>query len=123
MGQLMPVSLAIFSLGGFAMIGLPLTTGFIAKLYLGIAVLEFQDYFYLIVLLFSSLLNLIYYLPIITNGFLQIPKSGYTRPRLDKIPLTMLVPLIIVGLLIIAIGVLPNPLTNLIDMAVASLIK
>ena len=123
MGQLMPVSLAIFSLGGFAMIGLPLTTGFIAKLYLGIAVLEFQDYFYLIVLLFSALLNLIYYLPIITNGFLQIPKSGYTRPRLDKIPLTMLVPLIIVGLLIIAIGVLPNPLTNLIDMAVASLIK
>ena len=123
LGQLLPLSLAVFSLGGIAMIGIPLTTGFIAKLYLGLAVIELNDYLYLGVILISSVLNVIYYLPIITNGFLKVPDSGYVRPKLEKIPLTMLVPIIIIGLLIIGFGVLPNGLTNLIDGAVASLIK
>ncbi len=122
LGQTMPVSLAIFSLGGLAMIGLPLTSGFMAKLYLGVAVMEFQDFVYLGVILFSSLLNLIYYLPIMTTGFLKVPESGYQKPRLEKIPLTMLLPILVIGLLIIGFGILPNGLVSFIDLAVASLL-
>lgn len=123
LGQTMPLSLAVFSLGGIAMIGIPFTTGFISKLYLGIAVLEFNQFVYLGVILFSSLLNLVYYLPIMTTGFLNVPKTGYVKPKLEKLPMTMLIPIIILGLLIIGVGILPNPLTELIDGAVAAIIK
>ena len=122
-GQTMPLSLTAFSLGAVAMVGIPLTSGFISKLYLGVAVMENNQYILLAGILFSSLLNLIYYLPIVTTGFLSIPKTGYVKPKLEKIPLSMLLPLIVLGLLIVGIGIFPNPLTQLIDGAVAAIIN
>ena len=105
------------------MIGIPLTSGFNSKLSLGVAVMENNQYILLAGILISSLLNLIYYLPIITTGFLGIPKTGYVKPKLEKIPLTMLLPLIVLGLLIVGLGIFPNPLTQLIDGAVAAIIN
>jgi multicomponent Na+:H+ antiporter subunit D len=123
LGQTMPLSLTVFSLGAVAMVGIPLTSAFISKLYLGVAVMENNQYILLAGILFSSLLNLIYYLPIVTTGFLSIPKTGYVKPKLEKIPLSMLLPLIVLGLLIVGIGIFPNPLTQLIDGAVAAIIN
>jgi multicomponent Na+:H+ antiporter subunit D len=122
LGFIMPVAMGVFSIAALGMIGIPLTSGFISKLNLGIAVLDKGQVIFLIVLIISSLLNVIYYLPIIILAFLKNEKYKYRLQTIEKTPKMMLIPLIVLGLFILGLGVFPNMLKELIDAAVASLI-
>ena len=122
LGFIMPVAMGVFSIAALGMIGIPLTSGFISKLNLGIAVLDKGQVIFLIVLIISSLLNVIYYLPIIILAFLKNEKYKYRLQTIEKTPKMMLIPLMVLGLFILGLGVFPNMLKELIDAAVASLI-
>ena len=122
MGFIMPVAISVFSISAFGMIGLPLTSGFISKLYLGTAVLDSNQMIFLVILIISSLLNAIYYLPIIILAFLKNEKYHYRMTSIEQTPRTMIVPLIILGVLIITIGVFPSLVMGLIESAVYTLI-
>jgi len=122
MGFIMPVAMGVFSIAALGMIGLPLTSGFISKLNLGIAVLDNQYVIFLIILIVSSLLNVIYYLPIIILAFLRNEKYHYRMTRIEHTPTTMITPLFILGFLIIGLGMFPNLIFPLIDAAVNTLI-
>ncbi len=121
LGYIMPVAMGLFSIAGLGMIGIPLTSGFISKLNLGLAVLELESWILLAIIIVSSLLNVIYYLPIIISAFLKNEKYHYRLETIEKTPKGMLIPLIILGVLIIGLGVFPEPIMNLIEYAITSL--
>lgn len=61
----MPLTSAAFTIGAFGMIGIPPTAGFVSKWYLGWGAMEAGAPWVLAVLLTSSALNAIYFLPIV----------------------------------------------------------
>lgn len=75
-GRLMPVTLGSFSLAALAMIGIPPLNGFLSKWTLALGALDADIPGYVLVLLISSLLNALYYLPIIIPAFFENP-PGY----------------------------------------------
>ena len=122
MGFIMPVAMGVFSIAALGMIGLPLTSGFISKLNLGIAVLDHQYIIFLVILIVSSLLNVLYYLPIIILAFLRNEKYRYRLTRIESTPTTMITPLFILAIIIIGLGLFPNIILPMIDSAVNTLI-
>ena len=59
-----------FLLGSLSMIGIPLTSGFVAKLYLSTSAVEgggYKSYISVIVIIISTLLNAMYYIPALGN--------------------------------------------------------
>lgn len=117
MGFIMPIAMGVFSIAALGMIGLPLTSGFISKLNLGIAVLENNYVIFLVILIISSLLNVIYYLPIIILAFLRNEKYHYRMTSIERTPRTMITPLIFLGILIIGLGLFPNIIMPVIESA------
>ncbi len=71
-GREMPYTLGCFSVAALAMIGIPPLNGFLSKWTLGLGALDANITVYAIVLLISSLLNALYYLPIIVPAFFEI---------------------------------------------------
>jgi len=80
-GRQMPVTLGCFSIAAFAMIGIPPLNGFLSKWTLALGALDANMPIYVLVLLISSLLNALYYLPIIIPAFFEAP--GETSPDSD----------------------------------------
>ena len=64
-GKRMPLTSAAFTIGAFGMIGIPPTAGFISKWYIGWGAMEANAPWVLAVLLTSSALNAMYFLPIV----------------------------------------------------------
>jgi multicomponent Na+:H+ antiporter subunit D len=122
LGFIMPVAMGVFSIAALGMIGLPLTSGFISKLNLGIAVLDSNQVIFLVVLIVSSLLNVIYYLPIIISAFLKNEKYHYRMTSIEPTPRTMIFPLLLLGLLIVVVGIFPNSFIGLIEAAASSIL-
>ncbi|TVP49578.1 MAG: monovalent cation/H+ antiporter subunit D family protein [Halomonas sp.] len=64
-GQRMPLTSLAFTIGAMGMIGLPPVAGFITKWYLGIGAIQADMYWVVAVLVASSTLNAMYFLPIV----------------------------------------------------------
>ena len=65
LGARMPLTSVCFSLGAMGMIGLPPLAGFVSKFYLGLGALEAGAPWVLAVLALSTLLNAVYFMPIL----------------------------------------------------------
>lgn len=122
MGFIMPVAMGVFSIAALGMIGIPLTSGFISKLNLGVAVLDQNQIIFLVILIVSSLLNVIYYLPIIILAFLKNEKYRYRLKSIEPTPRTMIAPLVLLGVLIVLVGLFPNQIMIFIEAAANSLL-
>ncbi|PKK93670.1 MAG: monovalent cation/H+ antiporter subunit D family protein [Tenericutes bacterium HGW-Tenericutes-6] len=122
MGFIMPVAMGVFSIAALGMIGIPLTSGFISKLNLGVAVLDQNQIIFLVILIVSSLLNVIYYLPIIILAFLKNEKYRYRLKSIEPTPRTMIAPLVLLGVLIVVVGLFPNQIMIFIEAAANSLL-
>lgn len=72
-GRQMPVTMGCFSVAALAMIGIPPLNGFLSKWTLAMGALDAQMPLYVLVLLVSSLLNALYYLPIVIPAFFEMP--------------------------------------------------
>jgi multicomponent Na+:H+ antiporter subunit D len=117
----MPLSMLVFSVAALGMIGIPLTSGFISKLNLSLAALDASKGILIAVIIISGFLNALYYLPIIIQAFLKESKEGLTTMHVEKLPKTMLAPIILLGLLILTIGIFPNLVMQLLESAAESL--
>jgi multicomponent Na+:H+ antiporter subunit D len=115
LGRRMPVSAMAFTIASFGMIGVPPLAGFISKWYLGLGALEAGQGHFIWVLLISSLLNSIYFLPIIyAMWFKPIDHSLWN----EKIPIwglvesrwQLIVPPAITAIFVIVVGVLASSL-------------
>jgi multicomponent Na+:H+ antiporter subunit D len=121
MGYRMPLAMAVFSIAALGMIGIPLTSGFISKLYLGMAALDANLIAFIVIIIISGLLNAMYYLPIMISAYLKGSHEDDSH-GIEKTPKTMIVPLIILGALIMVLGIFPNLISGLLEAAVNQLI-
>ncbi|WP_461206283.1 complex I subunit 5 family protein [Clostridium sp. DL1XJH146] len=103
-GKEMPKALGLFFIGALSMVGIPVLPGFVSKWYLAIGSIESGKVLLIIVILVSSLLNAVYYFPIVINGYFgeenlenKIYKSKNMSVQ-ELIPIAMLIlAMIIVG--------------------------
>lgn len=111
-GQLhrkMPLTCLALVIASLAMIGIPPTGGFFSKWYLLLGSLEAHMYPFLLVLIVSSLLNAFYFLRVLERIFIH-PESPATSedkgeiPRKLELPLTMLIPILLFAVGILAMG-------------------
>ncbi|MCR3921799.1 MAG: monovalent cation/H+ antiporter subunit D family protein [Firmicutes bacterium] len=119
-GLTMPIPTLAFAIGAFAMVGVPLTNGFVSKWYLVLGSLDLGQPFFAAVVLFSSLLNGIYYLPIIVNAFFKQPQGKVTTPK--QIPIQMTVALVILALGVVGFGTFPRYIVAVVAKAAQSLL-
>jgi multicomponent Na+:H+ antiporter subunit D len=119
-GHTMPLPTITFCIGAFAMVGIPITNGFISKWHLALGALDINKPFFAAVILISSLLNGIYYLPIVVNAFFSEPEGSVAAPK--PLPKQMLVPLALLGFCVILFGVAPNLVLGMVSKAAQSLL-
>ncbi|ACB84104.1 complex I subunit 5 family protein [Natranaerobius thermophilus] len=114
-----PLIMICFTLGAFAMIGIPGTNGFISKWYLALGALDAGRPFFVLVILVSSLLNGVYYLPIVVNSFFgDMQDADINFIKCNKLPWQMFFPIVLCGFLIIFIGLYPALPLSLVEPAV-----
>jgi multicomponent Na+:H+ antiporter subunit D len=119
-GRKMPITMLAFAIAALSMIGLPPFVGFISKWYLALGALEMGGLvfvIFVIVLLNSSIMNAVYYMPIIVASFFGEHEEGDVE--IDEAPLIMLIPMILLALGVLIFGILPNLPLSLIRPAVA----
>lgn len=122
-GYEMPITLGAFSIAALGMIGIPGINGFISKWYLGLAALEVNKPIFLIMILISSFLNAIYYLPIITTAFLKDSKERENIMVLDRVPKAMTIPIVILAIGCIVTGIYPHIVIDIIEKAAPTFIS
>lgn len=115
LGYVMPLSMAAFALAAFGMVGIPGTSGFVAKFQIAIAFLENGQTLFVWVLIASSILNALYYFPIVINGF--VTENEGINVRLEKIPLSMLLTLTAFVIGIFVFGFMPGLIMPYIEAA------
>jgi len=117
-GYEMPITMSVFSIAALGMIGVPGINGFISKWYLGLASLEADKPIFLIMILISSFLNAVYYLPIIIAAFMKDSKERENIMILDNLPRTMTLPMTMVAIGCVIMGLFPHIVMDIIEQAV-----
>jgi len=108
-GRRMPWTMAAFTIGAFGMIGAPPLAGFISKWYLGMGALEAGQSWVVIVLAGSSLLNAVYFLPILYAAWFRKAPDSWPHEHdfgRKETALALLLPPLITAALVLAAGLL-----------------
>lgn len=105
-GRRMPWSMAAFTVAALGMIGMPPVAGFISKWYLGLGAIAAKDYWALLVLAASTILNAAYFLPILRRIWFLPASGAWPKPEKDQLETrpTLLVPTLTTALLSLAAG-------------------
>jgi multicomponent Na+:H+ antiporter subunit D len=115
-GKKMPWTMAAFFIASLSMIGVPPAAGFISKWFIAIGSIEAKEMPILMFLLFSTILNAAYFLPITYKAFFvkeEAPSHLHhdtTHDHHDEIkenPM-IVVPLVLTAIISLIIGVYPN---------------
>ncbi len=114
-GRVYPLPMIAFSLGALAMVGIPPLNGFISKWYLGLGALDGDQPFYVMVILVSSFLNGLYYLPIVINGFFG---ADAKLDQVHPIPIGAKIALISLSVATVAFGLFSNIVVQYLAPAV-----
>jgi len=128
-GKQIPVTMLAFSITALGMCGIPPVCGFISKIYLCFGAWSLDQYgvIFLAVILTSSLLDVLYFFPIIYTAFFrELPegeRSGTGEGEIKEAPIFMLVPLTITAIFSIIFFIHPNTLFifDLVNTAIAEL--
>lgn len=97
LGKKMPLTMAALALGGLGLIGMPLTAGFVSKWYLVKGAFDAGMWGLAVVVLFGSLLALVYVWRLIEAIYFQEPEGRSAEAT--EAPLSMLIPIwILIGM-------------------------
>jgi multicomponent Na+:H+ antiporter subunit D len=115
-GKKMPWTMAAFFIASLSMIGVPPAAGFVSKWYIAIGSIEAKEMPILIFLLFSTVLNAAYFLPITYKAFFVKDKTtahsyqdaGHAHHDDIKENPMMVVPLVLTAIISLVIGIYPN---------------
>ena len=100
-GKTMPVTMLAFSVGALGMCGIPPAVGFISKWFLCAGSVEAAEtispvmIIFLFVLLIASLLDVVYFFPIIHTAFFKDPEGVAGEPKVKEAPMFVVIPLAI----------------------------
>ncbi len=117
-GKHMPILLGAFTIGALSMVGIPILPGFVSKFNLALACIQAGKYMFLAVILISSLLNAVYYLPIVINGFFNKQDNKSDLNHTNKIQLKEIIPILILIIMMGFIGLSSNSIINLIKLGI-----
>ena len=139
-GRKMPWTMAAFAIATLSMVGIPPAGGFVSKWYLMVGATEAKEFWTLIVLATSSVLNAFYFVPIVVNGFFgksedetqrqalprlvpqsvgaaaAVLKKGKTGAEIEEAPLFVVVPLCITAAVSLLLGMYPGFLYGLAQL-------
>ncbi len=107
----MPVTMGAFTVGALSMIGVPPTAGFFSKWYLILGAIDANQWGFLAALVFSSLVNAVLFFRIIEIGYFEPHAGGHGDGhhgpgpvKIEEAPLSMVAPLILIAVSIVAVG-------------------
>ncbi len=117
-GRKMPFTMGAFTIAALAMIGIPPLNGFLSKWTLSLGALEAGLPIYVVILLISSLLNGLYYLPIIIAAFFGGEEQEHAHGEAQHVEAginlrgeataKMVIPMVILGLGCFFLGLFPS---------------
>ena len=117
LGRAMPITFAAFFIGTLSIIGLPPFGGMWSKWYLGLGAAETAQLLLLAVLMISSLLNIVYLLPIPIRAFFSKPASGEHYTEIAEAPKTILLAMIVTSTACVILFFYPDPIYQLANLA------
>lgn len=121
-GLKMPITMSMFTIGALSMVGIPLFVGFNSKWNFATAIMDSGSFWVAVALAVSSLLNALYYLPIVIRAFFGKKSDDVSVTGGSAIierPIAALVPIAILSGLVIFIAVFSGPFISLIEAGVA----
>ena len=118
MGKYLPITSVLFTIGAFAIIGLPPFSGFWGKLAILTAAADSKMIALIAIILSVSVLEVVYYLRVV-NRIYFFPKKESMETQ--KPTINALIAMISLGIIILVIGFYPDLITGFIDRAAADL--
>lgn len=115
-GREMPLTLGLFSIAALSMIGIPVLPGFISKWYLSLAAISAGETILIAVILLSSLLNAVYYAPIVINGFFGEDNMEGKVYKSKSKPIKEMIPVIFLVVSMVYVGLASRGIINLITL-------
>lgn len=115
-GKEMPYTLGLFFTASLSMIGIPLLPGFVSKWYLTLGSIEVNKAILIVVILISSLLNAIYYLPICINGFFSEENVKDKMYKSKDKSIRELLPIVMLIIGMLYVGIASEGIINLIKI-------
>jgi multicomponent Na+:H+ antiporter subunit D len=108
-GKTMPYTSFAFVLGGFGMIGVPLTAGFVSKWYLVLGAFEADAWWLAVLILIASLMAVMYIFKVVEVAYFQEPEGEVT---VSEAPLSMLIPTYALVFASIYFGIFTSPMLS-----------
>jgi len=104
-GRRMPYTMAAFTIGALSVIGIPPAAGFLTKYYMMLGAFEYGNFFAIIVIIISTVLNAAYFLPIIYAAFFKKEKGS---PKHGEAPIAIIIALTITAGMTIGLFMFPD---------------
>jgi len=140
-GRILPVTLGAFLIGAFGMCGAPPLAGFISKWHVALGAVESGYLFFLLIIVVGSLLDVVYFFPVIRSAFFaKVPEDETLKGDMEEkvdvyaekkrsiegrhaLYLFMIVPLAITAIFSILLCLFPNTFSiyDLAQMAVKNI--
>lgn len=120
-GYKMPITMLVFTIGSLSMVGIPMFNGFISKWNLAMASVQGGKFAYVALIMVSSFLNAMYYLPIVLSAFLKKGAQTDLTYEKDKVPMTMLIPMLLLGAGCLLFGLYPQLIMNIVEKGIVYL--
>lgn len=115
LGRKMPWTMGAFSVGALSMIGMPFTAGFLGKWFILVAAMQLGNWFAIAVIVFSTVLNAGYFLPILYRAYARSGEEDKIA-KAHESPWPMVAPLVVTALLTVLLFLWPSVPFELAEM-------
>jgi multicomponent Na+:H+ antiporter subunit D len=112
LGRRMPFTFAAFGVASLSMIGVPPVCGFVSKWYIVNGAVDAGRMVLLGALLLSTLLNAMYFTPVVYKAFFGTPHPDINLDDYSEAPATMVVALCFTALVSVLLGIYPQTFMN-----------
>lgn len=116
LGRRMPWTFGAFALASLSMIGVPPVCGFVSKWYLVSGAVESHHLLLCVALLASTLLNAMYFAPIVLRAYFGKPHPEVVLEQHGEAPALMVVALCFTAVVSVLLGLFPEALSQFIDV-------
>ncbi|MFQ5579675.1 MAG: monovalent cation/H+ antiporter subunit D family protein [Nitrospiria bacterium] len=127
-GRQMPWTMTAFAIGTLSMIGVPPSAGFASKWFLVLGTIEAEMVPVLFVLLTSTVLNAMYFVPIVYRAFFKAPQElhpagdkdghGEEAHEVGEVSYFVVIPLMTTAIISLILGVFPDIFLGLVRQVI-----
>ncbi len=121
LGRDKPITSFFFALGSLAIIGLPPFSGFWSKLYILLSVADAGLITAVVLVLIASIIEAVYYLRVVSRLYFNKETTEVAEVR--RTPITGMLAMGILALVIIAVGIYPDYIWNVLEPAANELVN